>query len=383
MEYIKPRFYSYAYIVALSIIAILTIFSHLLVSYTLNANDGYAKLINVSGRQRMYSQRIASLSAQYLSGDIEAHKALVKTITNFQNAHKELISSNTVSQDGNSNARKLYYFYFSGPNSINNLLNKFTMYAWIVANSKIESPEAKQALNHIYILSRDQLLNELDQVVHTYQLESERRLAILDAIQWVVLGIVLLTLFLEAIFLFRPMLMKLIRFTEQLFKLATNDGLTKVSNRHHFLDECRKSLRQQKEVNANGCNVVFMLDADNFKHINDTYGHHFGDQVLISLASTIKKILRPQDLVGRIGGEEFAIYLQDLTVNNAKVIAERLLKNIEDSQIPYKEKMVNFTASIGISKIKGVDIEVALKNADTALYQAKARGKNQVIIAEE
>lgn len=380
MSKFKPRSYSFYYIIALSIIAVLTIVSHIIVHYTLGKNQGYAALINVSGRQRMFSQRIASLAGQYYAGDKAVHKDLVDTINKFEKAHKQLISSPTIDAKGNYHAQQLYQLYYTGPDAIGKLMNQYIKDAWFVANSTVKTASSDKALNMIYAMSRKQLLTQLDKVVGIYQYESERKLRVLENLQWAILAVVLITLFFEALFLFRPMMTRLRQFTDSIFKLSTTDSLTDLNNRHHFLQACNEILRKQP-TKPRSKNTVLVLDVDNFKQINDTYGQHIGDKVLTFMARTIQNITRPSDIIGRLGADEFVVFIADLEPYKAKQFAERLQTNIKESPPRSENGLIHITVSIGMAQVPDKDIEFALKVAGSALGKAKVNGRNQIVEA--
>jgi diguanylate cyclase (GGDEF)-like protein len=126
-----------------------------------------------------------------------------------------------------------------------------------------------------------------------------------------------------------------------------------------------------------------MIDLDNFKTINDTYGHACGDQVLINFAQTIQSHLRTLDIFGRVGGEEFALFLVDVTLDEAQEILERLRASVEDIQIQVDGKDIKITASFGMvssdqMRLEELEIEKLLTLADQALYRAKESGRNRV-----
>jgi diguanylate cyclase (GGDEF)-like protein len=128
-----------------------------------------------------------------------------------------------------------------------------------------------------------------------------------------------------------------------------------------------------------------MLDIDHFKQVNDNYGHQIGDRALQSCVQTIQTMLRPHDLLGRLGGEEFAIFMTDIDANTAYQAAENIRKRI--SQTPIKLEQQNdfyIQVSLGIYICEAENlqsIEHHFKQADDALYQAKRQGRNQVVIS--
>ena len=153
---------------------------------------------------------------------------------------------------------------------------------------------------------------------------------------------------------------------------ALVDALTNTFNRH-ALSLYEKSTRDVP------CSVL-MIDIDHFKSINDKFGHEAGDKVLEKLVSEIKKKIRSKDKLFRYGGEEFVVILPETSKENAKRLAERIRKSIEETEIEIAEgKKINITASIGVAeKREGDTIENVIKRADEAMYRAKKLGRNRV-----
>ncbi|WP_456480342.1 GGDEF domain-containing protein [Nautilia sp.] len=161
---------------------------------------------------------------------------------------------------------------------------------------------------------------------------------------------------------------------------AYQDVLTKTLNRN-FLEEKADELFIKFELSKKPVGII-MLDIDNFKKVNDTYGHDVGDMVLIKLAETIKTDIRKEDLFIRYGGEEFLIILPNSNIENTYIVAEKIRKHIEDITLEIGHKHLKFTISLGISEIREGDISIfdAIKRADINLYEAKRNGKNRVEI---
>lgn len=159
---------------------------------------------------------------------------------------------------------------------------------------------------------------------------------------------------------------------------ATHDPLTSLYNRRYFESEVTRRISAQTDDVFS----IFMIDADHFKNVNDTYGHKTGDKVLMVLASTAEKALRENDIVARYGGEEFIVYLSQTGAEEAKVVADRLREAI--SRLVVKSDAgedIRFTVSIGISSsTASKDINELIKMSDMALYKAKENGRNQCII---
>ncbi|MGR8929618.1 MAG: diguanylate cyclase [Gammaproteobacteria bacterium] len=165
----------------------------------------------------------------------------------------------------------------------------------------------------------------------------------------------------------------------ELEQQAHIDFLTGVSNRRYFMEQAEFELNRAKRYHNRLS--VFMMDIDWFKKINDSYGHKIGDVVLKKLAEVCAETLREVDIVGRIGGEEFAIMLPQIDTEKAVPVAERLRVAIANTQIRLDNgSPLQFTVSIGLSSLnsKDDDIDTLLHQADQALYQAKELGRNRV-----
>ncbi len=165
---------------------------------------------------------------------------------------------------------------------------------------------------------------------------------------------------------------------EKLKKLATIDSLTGVLNRGSFFESAQHLLilSQRQKSSAS----LILMDLDLFKNINDTYGHFSGDQVLIHFSQTIQSLLRKSDLVGRLGGEEFAIFLSDTNLNDAFQLADKLRKTIANTSIEVDRKTISYTVSLGVesSVPKDQSIDELYKRADIKLYGAKGKGRDRV-----
>ena len=169
---------------------------------------------------------------------------------------------------------------------------------------------------------------------------------------------------------------------EELTEMAITDSLTGAFNRRHFMQSAQSELEKLHQHEHSVCTI--MLDIDNFKSINDRFGHDIGDRVLLHVSNLCKNILRLNDIFGRMGGEEFAVLLPDTDLEKASEIATRLCRILSESVIEISSNKVFFTASFGVSSlcISDESCEQALKRADLALYKAKHGGRNRVVIFE-
>ena len=168
----------------------------------------------------------------------------------------------------------------------------------------------------------------------------------------------------------------------RLYELATVDGLTGLQVRRHFEHRLHEEWERAERYDAPFTLGIF--DIDDFKALNDTYGHQLGDQVLRAAAAVVRDNMRGTDLAGRYGGEEFVFLLPRTPVSEARTVAERIRADIEALEVPYNGHIHRVTASIGLagypeSRARGVADLITL--ADAAMYDAKRRGKNRVCLA--
>ena len=170
---------------------------------------------------------------------------------------------------------------------------------------------------------------------------------------------------------------------ERLEHRANYDGLTNLLTRRAFNELLEKHFIHAQQYGKPLC--CALIDIDNFKHINDQNGHHAGDKVLQSFASTCKDNIRKSDFIGRWGGDEFVLILPGSELEQATFIAERLCNDISKLNVTVDNKYLNFTVSIGVSLLSAhtTDVDALFSDADKALYQAKHQGKGRVAIASE
>jgi two-component system, cell cycle response regulator len=163
---------------------------------------------------------------------------------------------------------------------------------------------------------------------------------------------------------------------------AYMDKLTGLFNRKYISEVLEVEFKRAKALHTSLSLVVF--DIDNFKKINDTYGHDGGDFVLQHLGQQVKASgLRERDLAGRYGGEEFIIVLTNSNSEQAAEVAERVRKKIEQFQFVYQEQAIQVTVSLGVASLKKelIDSNELYRNADRALYDSKKSGKNKVTVS--
>ncbi|QDF95654.1 hypothetical protein CJ010_03360 [Azoarcus sp. DD4] len=164
---------------------------------------------------------------------------------------------------------------------------------------------------------------------------------------------------------------------QALQRMATLDGLTGAWNRRAFLE--RAEQERLRHLRTRHPTTLVMLDLDYFKRINDTWGHAAGDAVLCDFVRQVQSGLRSTDMLGRLGGEEFALLLADTGLDGAADLTERLRASIAANPIEYAGQHIGITVSAGIAPFRATDrsVEAALGRADEALYRAKSAGRNR------
>ena len=171
------------------------------------------------------------------------------------------------------------------------------------------------------------------------------------------------------------------RYHEEVHQLASHDSLTDFSNRRHFFELLEKEVaRADRKARALS---LAILDIDHFKRINDQHGHLGGDVVLRRIAELMRAGLGNEELVGRIGGEEFAILFPDLSDDEVQRRCEALRMAVAETRISLGEMQVHMTISIGIARLgpANPDRPALMRAADAALYRAKDQGRNRICVA--
>lgn len=161
----------------------------------------------------------------------------------------------------------------------------------------------------------------------------------------------------------------------ELRRLADTDPLTGLSNRRSFFAEAKEVV----EGGQRPC-ALLVLDADHFKDLNDNYGHAVGDAALISIADVLRSSFRSSDLICRVGGEEFAVLLPGISIEQATKMAQRLVDSVADSPLTIGNAIITYSVSCGVAGARAnEELSEFFKRADDAMYAAKRFGRNRVV----
>jgi diguanylate cyclase len=167
---------------------------------------------------------------------------------------------------------------------------------------------------------------------------------------------------------------------ERLTVYASTDGLTQVMNRAAFstlVEAYLKEIRRQDGIRG----ALLIIDADNFKAVNDNFGHELGDRALVTIAASIKAMLRAPDLVGRLGGEEFGVFLPGASPDQAHIVAERIRQNVNEAAFEPAGTRHRLSVSVGGAVFQDqLSFTQLFREADRQLYRAKQNGRNRVFV---
>jgi diguanylate cyclase (GGDEF)-like protein len=169
----------------------------------------------------------------------------------------------------------------------------------------------------------------------------------------------------------------------ELGKLVVTDTLTQINNRRYFMQRGTEEIL--RENRSNQPLVLLMMDLDEFKKVNDSHGHAVGDLVLQHVARVLSSNVREIDILGRLGGEEFAVLSPNTSLKDAVILAERMRQSIENTPIVISGQSLMVTVSIGAAEFREemTSISALLRNADAAMYQAKHSGRNCVRVFQD
>ena len=381
MREMSGRSMTLAYVGALALVAIMSMASHLTLNGIVREHEGAASVVNVAGRQRMLSQRIASLVAERELG-LPVDADLTAATERFESANRNLVHGDAALHLPSAETPELRAIYFGGARPLDGAVADFVALARHILTLSPADPEGRSEAERLFADAREPILTSLDEVVSVHQKTSEAQMRSLEAWQTISLAVVVATLLVEALLIFRPMVRRIRRYTQMLLKVAATDPLTGALNRRSFAEQAQAELNRAERHGR--ATTVLMLDADRFKAINDRYGHAGGDAVLRAFAASMKAALRPSDLLGRFGGEEFAVLLAETGADDALTVAERIRGVVESLEVSFEGHAIRFTVSIGTAAF-GDGLEAfkdGLDRADAALYRAKTAGRNRIVSAD-
>ena len=217
----------------------------------------------------------------------------------------------------------------------------------------------------------------------TFDIENLQKRLKKSGLAILLLGLLSIALLLGIIYLFTSRLIKKVsEANRKIQEMAITDALTRIFNRRHIMERFAEEFERARRVN--GPLSCIMADIDDFKSINDTYGHLFGDKILEKISAVMSASLRAYDILGRFGGEEFLIILPDTGPDAAGTLAERIRNNVKErcTAEPGLSRCGTVTMSFGFTVMRDSDrsVDDMIKRADDGLYRAKTSGKDKTEI---
>jgi diguanylate cyclase (GGDEF)-like protein len=387
------RALTWAYMTAFGVIATLAIASHYATSYISDKQKESVQVAYNINSQRNAVLDIDKYAQKYsVSQEKLDYDFLVQSIKKLDQMSSELaalMAGAGVRQHSVSDA--LFQVYFLPPFNLDQQIDQYIEKANRFTKTYEDDLEIrKEILEYINSRADGILITSLNTALDNYQTETLAKVESQSNIQHYSMMIILAVLILEAAFIFRPLAQRIRVYHKLLLKQALEDPLTGLNNRRAFIRSSEAELQQS--VRQGLPFIVALADLDHFKSVNDTYGHEVGDKVLKHFSGLLKKTLRRGDVIGRIGGEEFALVLARRTnFDQGAAVLERLCKKVASSPCPYEtssgeEKELGYTVSIGFVAVvpdnKNLTIDDYLREADKALYKAKEQGRNRVVSVE-
>lgn len=375
------------YIAGLALIAILSIGVHLISARISTLQENNTRIAYHISQDRSNIETVALYTAQhYANNEAFDFDILKQSIQSMLASHNKLLDLITTSDQSLAPNRTLYQMYVGDKFKLAESTQNFIVNAdtYTKYTSSQAHPKRTEAKDFVTQRARVLIVPLLNQALENYQTQTLELTAEFKRIQLMGTLLILVVLALEALFIFKPLVAKIRNSQKMLMRQAMEDPLTGLNNRRAFVKQADFEIRRSNRSNT--LMVVALADLDNFKAVNDTYGHDVGDKVIQHFSDTLQSSMRAGDVIGRIGGEEFGLVLPSTDQDSAQLILDRLCKNIEQSPCEYgseggKPKSLNYTVSIGFVTKTNSDqatIDDLLKKADKALYEAKEKGRNRV-----
>lgn len=371
------------YIMALGLLLVFILGGYGLNVYTAKLGVLDAQVINVSGRQRMLSQRIVLLASRYVETQSEVYRSkLEQGVTQFAESHDWLVE-NAIAP---GSAAETHYFSVNGAR-LDERSREFVVLAQKILAADAISADLRADVAWLEDEALNDLLVDLNFAVSLFEQSANARLDALRNIQLATVVLTITVLLLEIVLVFYPSHLSMTGVISKLRYQALNDQLTGLANRVQFMEHVRKAFERAPDSQDRIC--ILALDLDGFKDVNDTLGHPAGDQVLVHVARSIEKVLAQanglSDSIGaRIGGDEFLICTrveEGDVLKRAQDLGQQVIDAVElpitVSLDGARQEKCIVGVSIGYAFAADTvgNIELFLSNADIALYESKRRGK--------
>jgi len=360
----------FSYAIVFISLACWAVYAYLTTTEIIQSQNKYAHIINISGKQRMLSQKTTLIAKRFYETNNQEFKThLIELYDLMKQDHNEIVSQYLTFEQ----AAAIYH-------SPGDLKNKIDHYL-ILLSSFIHNGDRK-TLQQIEKISFE-LLPQINNAVYVFESESnEKTKDLMERELFILIG-TLFTLIFEALLIVIPVIRVSLRKdselrqlvagrTRELEALSVTDQLTKLYNRRKIDSILTSEVEQARRYHHSFS--LILIDVDNFKKVNDTYGHQTGDRVLQTISTLFSSSVRKSDLVGRWGGEEFLIVSLEEDLEKVLVFSEKLRSLVESQHF---DRVGNVTCSFGVAHyVQGDTVDSLLSRTDVALYDAKAAGRN-------
>jgi diguanylate cyclase (GGDEF)-like protein len=380
----KPT-YGISHAMTITIVAVLALAGVVTLDRAIAVGRSAAAAIDRTEREGLMAQRIASLVAQTELGRAGANQELRATIDAFERLHRSLVAG--VRSEGIASAvsdPQLRAIYFAGPAPLDATATEFVTRARRIAALAPRDPNLGAHSAPLLIMAEKPLSDAFTAAVGARRQRADREIDGLRGIGVAIGASVLTMLLVTNLAVFRPMVKRIVelkRDADELARVATTDPLTGTLNRNSF--QARGAIEIQKARRYQRPLSLLVIDADQLSMIEATHGPGGGETVLKAITSSFFAGTRVSDLVARVDAEQFAILLPETNCEGAELLAERLRRKISDLSVPIDNALISCTVSIGVAAAEkdASFLWPTFKRADEALYEAKMRGRNRVVVA--
>jgi diguanylate cyclase (GGDEF)-like protein len=379
--------YKNIYLGTLAFIAVLITASIIIIDYIAAEESRMVEVNDIGGRQRMLSERTIHLLLEYaVETDPTARAGIVELIdlalVPFDRTHNLLIRGQLPNGQTVIFSDNIDDIFFGAPENLD-LKARIFIYNTREVLERGWSPTlvSNYYFKQLRAATIQDLHSSLEVLAAQYTDNSKTRITRLRMVVAVLLGGIVVVLFGVGAFVLIPMFKRIENQEQELHKQAFIDPLTNCHNRRSFLANAGTAFERSRRYNHTF--AVLYIDIDHFKAINDTYGHAVGDEAIKAMTRICQENIRESDVLGRLGGDEFGIILQECGLEYAIQTAEKLRACVAEHIIANDIETIRLSISIGAVTIVDRDDDAfdILKRADKNLYQAKQAGRNLVIAA--
>jgi len=379
--------YQRIYLTTFAFIAILITASIIIIDYIASEESHMVEVNDIGGRQRMLSERTVHLLLEYAAEhDAGARKQIVELIQlslqKFDQAHNLLIRGRLSDGEIVIFSDSIDDIFFDEPEYLDEKARIF-IYNTREVLDREWSPEliSSYYLKQLREATKQDLHSSLEILATQYTMNTKSRITRLRIIVAILLGGIVVVLCGVGLMVFNPMFKRIEMQEQELHKMAFLDPLANCHNRRSFLANANTTFEHSRRYHHSF--AILYIDIDRFKDINDNYGHAIGDEAIKDITRICQDNIRDSDILGRIGGDEFGVILQECGIEYAIQTAEGLRKCISDHIVSNEDGTIRFSISLGAATVIDSDKDVydVLKRADKNLYKAKRNGRNLVIAA--